>query len=69
MARNYKKESQWRDDKYIRFEASVDRQTYGNILDRIKCIGNAKWLRMALGLFERKPELWEKEEQDGKFED
>jgi hypothetical protein len=34
MVRNYKKESQWRDDKYIRFEVSVDRQRYGTILDR-----------------------------------
>lgn len=64
MARNYKKESQWRDDKYIRFEASLDRQTYGNILDRIKHIGNAKWFRMALGLFERKPELWDERKDE-----
>ena len=60
--RNYKHESDWQREKYEEFRVKLDRQTYGNILDRIKHIGNAKWFRMALGLFARKPELWEKED-------
>jgi len=57
--RHYNKETEWEKNKYVRFQAKLDRQEYGNILDRIKHIGNAKWLRRAFRLFQRKPELWE----------
>jgi hypothetical protein len=60
--RHYDKEAKWEKGKYVFFRVKLDRQTYGKVLDRIKRIGNAKWLRKALGLFERKPELWEKED-------
>lgn len=60
--RHYDKEAKWEKGKYVFFRAKLDRQRYGTILDRIKHIGNAKWLRRALRLFERKPELFEKED-------
>jgi hypothetical protein len=62
--RHYDKEAKWEKGKYVFFRAKLNRQTYGNILDRIKRIGNAKWLRKALGLFQRKPELWEGKEDE-----
>ena len=60
--RNYKKEATWSKQKYVWFRAKLDRTIYSDVLNRIKHIGNANWLKTAIKLFENKPKLWEENE-------
>ena len=56
--RNYKKESQWRNKKYIRFDVPLDRQQYEPDIKEIDKTGRARWLRRAIAVWKKWPELW-----------
>jgi hypothetical protein len=62
--RNYKNESLWKRLKYHRFEADLPIE-YKPVMKFIKDkFGNAKWLIKAVGIWQKRPELWE-DEKDG----
>ena len=62
MARNLKNEAEWAKDKLIRFETKLDKQTYAEAINNIKqTIGAANFLRKAIELYEKYPELFTSE--------
>ena len=62
--RNYKNELNWKRKKYHRFNADMPIE-YGPVMKFIKDkFGNAKWLIKAVGIWQKRPELWE-DEKDG----
>jgi hypothetical protein len=64
--RNYKNESRWKRKKYHRFNADLPIE-YAQVCETIKDkFGNAKWLIKAVGVFQKRPELWE-DDNDGRL--
>ena len=60
MARNYEAEKQWAKDKYMRFDVKLDKEQYEKTIASIKAEigGNAEFLKRALNLYQKNPELF-----------
>lgn len=60
MPRNYDKEKQWAKEKYMRFDVKLDKDVFENTIASIKenIGGNAEFLKRALKLYEKNPELF-----------
>ena len=61
MAINLKNEAEWAKDKLIRFETKLDKQTYAEAINIKQTIGAANFLRKAIELYEKSPELFTSE--------
>lgn len=60
--RNYENEKAWAKDKYVRFDVKLDKETYGETLSEIKKnLGTAIFLKLAIGLYKSKPELFKED--------
>lgn len=59
MARNYEQEKAWAKEKYLRFDVKLDKDIYGEIIKDIKSnMGTASFLKAALDLYKKNPELF-----------
>ena len=63
MARNYEQEKAWAKEKYLRFDVKLDKEIYGEIINDVKAnMGTASFLKAALVLYKKKPELFKDSE-------
>ena len=59
MARDFKSESDWAKAKYLRMEIKIDKERYGEVVDKIKNeYGTSNFIRRSVELFQKHPELY-----------